>query len=214
MNIGILGSGDVAKALARGFLSRKHRVAMGTRDAAKLADFRRECGDVLTVTSFADAAKTADIVVLATHFDGGAAENALKLAGSANLDGKVLIDVTNPLKFEEGKLPELSVGYTNSAGETVQRAAPNAKVVKAFNIVGNQHMVDPKFPGGPPTMFIAGDDADAKKTVTGILTSFGWETIDAGGIEESRLLEALAMLWIHTGIRDQRWDQAFKLLRK
>lgn len=214
MKIGILGSGDVAKALARGFLSRKHQVTMGTRDASKLEDFKREVGGQLTVGSNSDAAKGADLIVLATHFDGGAAVGALELAGIANLDGKVLIDVTNPLKIEEGKLPQLSIGFTDSAGETVQRAAPTAKVVKAFNIVGNQHMVDPQFPGGPPTMFIAGDDDGAKKTVAGIVTSFGWECIDAGGIQESRLLEALAMLWIHTGIRDRQRDQAFKLLRK
>jgi predicted dinucleotide-binding enzyme len=214
MKIGILGSGDVGKALARGFLSRGHQVMMGTRDPAKLADFKKEAGDALAVDSFADAAKFAEIVVLATLFENDAATHALELAGKANFNGKVLIDATNPIAYEEGKLPQLAIGFSDSAGEVVQRSVPEARVVKAFNIVGNPHMVDPKFDGGPPTMFIAGNDSGAKQTVTSILKSFGWQVIDAGGIEESRLLEALAMLWIHTGIRDGNFGQAFKLLRK
>jgi 8-hydroxy-5-deazaflavin:NADPH oxidoreductase len=119
------------------------------------------------------------------------------------------------LDFSEGMPPILAVGYTDSAGETVQRMLPNSKVVKAFNIVGNPHMVHPNFPGGPPTMFICGNDEDAKKDVIdNILTKFGWETIDIGGIEAARLLEPLALLWITHYFRTGTGDHAFKLLRK
>ncbi|MGI0036654.1 MAG: NADPH-dependent F420 reductase, partial [Nitrososphaera sp.] len=116
--------------------------------------------------------------------------------------------------FSKGMPPRLAVGQTDSAGETVQRLLPQAKVVKAFNIVGNAHMVHPDFPGGPPTMFICGNDNEAKRTVEMILDSFGWEIVDIGGIEGSRYLEALAMLWIAYYFRTNNADHAFKLLRK
>jgi predicted dinucleotide-binding enzyme len=109
----------------------------------------------------------------------------------------------------------LAVGHTDSGGETVQRLLPQAKVIKAFNIVGNPHMVHPNFPGGPPTMFVCGNDDDAKKIVTDrFLTPFGWETVDIGGLEGSRLLEPLAMLWISHYFKTNNGNHAFKLLRK
>jgi predicted dinucleotide-binding enzyme len=135
------------------------------------------------------------------------------MAGPASMAGKVVIDVTNPLDHSTMP-PRLAIGHTDSAGETVQRMLPDAKVVKAFNIVGNPHMFRPDFPGGRPTMFIAGNDDGAKKMVTDILTAFGWESIDIGGIEGSRLLEPLAMLWITYYFRTNTGNHAFKLLRK
>ena len=129
--------------------------------------------------------------------------------------GKLSIDVTDPLDFSKGMPPRLAVGHTDSGGETIQRMLPQSKIVKAFNIVGNPHMVHPDFPGGPPTMFICGNDEESKKIVTyKILTPFGWETIDIGGIEGSRLLESLAMLWITYYFRTNTGNHAFKLLRK
>ena len=121
--------------------------------------------------TFADAAKFGDVIVLALLWAG--AENALKLAGAENFAGKVVIDAINPLVFEPGNGPALAIGHTDSAGEQVQRWLPSAHVVKAFNIVGNEHMFKPDFPGGPPDMFICGNDAAAKQTVTGILKDFG-----------------------------------------
>jgi len=214
MKIGILGTGDVGKALGNGFLSRGHEVKMGSREAKseKAAAWVKSAGAKASAGTFADAAAFGEVVVLSTLWEG--TENALKLAGAENLAGKILVDTTNPLDFSKGMPPRLAVGNTNSGGEEVQRWAPKAKVVKAFNIVGNAHMVDPKFPGGPPTMFIAGNDADAKKSVTEILTAFGWETIDAGGIEASRLLEPLCILWVDYGVKSGTWNHAFKLLRK
>ncbi|MDQ6831022.1 MAG: hypothetical protein M3081_19335 [Gemmatimonadota bacterium] len=126
-----------------------------------------------------------------------------------------MIDATNPLVYAEGKPPSLALGHTDSGGEQVQRWLPNARVVKAFNIVGNAHMVNPSFPGGPPDMFIAGNDASAKQTVTKILEDFGWPgSIDTGGIEGARLLEPLCILWVNYGLSHGTWNHAFKLLRK
>lgn len=211
MRVGVIGSGEVGEALARGFASRGHEVTIGSRNPEKLASFAAASGGKIKAGTLEETAAFGDVLALATL--GAAAEEALRLCGASNFDRKILIDVTNPLRFEEGKMPQAFTGFDDSLGERVQRAVPNAKVVKAFNTVGNQFFVDPKLPNGPPTMFIAGDDAGAKKSVTQILESFGWDVADAGGIEESRQLESLAMLWIHTGIANGNFNIAFKLLR-
>jgi predicted dinucleotide-binding enzyme len=161
--------------------------------------------------SFSEAAKFGEIIIIATLWNGTA--SAIEMADAKNFAGKVVIDVTNPLDFSKG-IPELAVGHTDSAGEIIQRLLPEAKVVKAFNIVGNPHMFRPDFSGGPPTMFICGNDEQAKKTVTEILSAFGWEAADIGGIEGSRLLEPLAMLWIVYYFKSNNGNHAFKLLRK
>jgi predicted dinucleotide-binding enzyme len=197
MNVGVLGTGQVGQTLAAGFKKHGHDVKLGHRDPK---------------ASYADAARFAELAVLCTPWSG--TENAIRLADPKNLAGKVVIDVTNPLKFEEGSSPALALGFDDSGGEQVQRWLPQSRVVKAFNIVGNSLMVDPKIPGGPPDMFIAGNDAAAKETVTRICKEFGWPVIDIGGIEGSRLLEPLAMLWVVVGFKLNRWDQAWKLLHK
>lgn len=214
MRIGILGTGEVGKALGTGFVSAGHEVRMGSRSAGndKSRAWAAAAGAKASEGSFADAAKFGEVVVLATL--GSAAESVIHMAGPDNLAGKVLIDATNPLEFPAGRPPELFVGHTDSLGERVQRWAPKARVVKAFNTVGNAHMYLPDFPGGPPDMFIAGDDEPAKKTVREILTSFGWNTVDLGGIAASRHLEPMCMVWVLHGIRSGTWNHAFKLLRK
>ena len=126
--------------------------------------------------------------------------------------GDVVIDATNPLRFRDDGPPELFVGFDDSLGERVQRRLPEAKVVKAFNIVGNAHMVDPDLPGGPPTMFI-GDDDDAKATVAAILEDFGWEASDLGGIDASRVLEPMCVAWVRDTIQTGSGDHAFRMLR-
>jgi NADPH-dependent F420 reductase len=212
MRVGILGSGDVGKALARGFVSRGHQVTIGSREPEKLAEFARDHGDRLSAANFEETARLAELVVVATLFAG--TQSALQIAGPQNFAGKVVIDATNPLKFEPGKPPALSISGDDSAGESVQRWLPDAGVVKAFNTVGNAHFVDPHFSGGPPTMFIAGNDDAAKNKVAQIAESFGWEVIDAGPIRASRYLEALAMLWIDYAMHTGTFQHAFKLLRK
>jgi predicted dinucleotide-binding enzyme len=212
--IGILGTGDVGRALGKGFLSRGHHVMLGSRDAKneKCEAWAKEGGARASAGTFADAASFGEIVVLATLWTG--TKNALELAGPERLAGKLLIDTTNPLDFSKGFPPSLAVGHTDSAGESVQRWAPKALVVKCFNCVGHAHMVDPKLPGGPPDMWIAGNDEGAKKKVGEILRDFGWpDPIDTGGIEGSRLLEPLCILWVAYGFRTNAWNHAFKLLR-
>ena len=111
-------------------------------------------------------------------------------------------------------MPQLYAGHTDSLGEQVQRWLPEARVVKAFNTVGNAQMIKPKFPGGPPDMFICGNDDAAKKLVAQISEQFGWGVIDIGGIEGSRYLEPMGMVWVLHGIRTKTWNHAFKMLKK
>lgn len=138
----------------------------------------------------------------------------MQLARAKNFLGKVVVDVTNPLDLSTGVPPRLAAGQGYSGGETVQRLLPDAKIVKAFNIVGYPHIFRPDFPGGPPTMCIYGGDERAKKLTTEILDAFGWETVDIGGIEISRLLEPLTMLWIMDYLKTNTANHAFKVLRK
>jgi predicted dinucleotide-binding enzyme len=214
MRIGILGTGDVGRALGTGFISRGHQVRLGGRDAKneKAHAWVAKHGSNASAGSFRDAAEFGELVVLATLWTG--TENALRLADPKHCVGKVVIDVTNPLLFAPGELPRLALGHTDSGGEQVQRWLPGARVVKAFNIVGNAHMVDPDFPGGPPDMFICGDDPEANATVAGICASFGWPAIDIGGLSGARVLEPMCILWVMYGIRAGSWNHAFKLLRK
>lgn len=212
MKIGILGSGDVGLKLADGFIATGHTVKIGTRSPEKVTSWAVRHGGRASAGSFADAASFGEIIVLATLWEG--TPSALQLAGARNFSGKVVVDVTNPLDFSKGVPPKLAVGHTDSGGETVQRLLPDAQVVKAFNIVGNPHMFKPDFRGGPPTMLICGNDERAKKSVTEILDAFGWETVDIGRIEEARLLEPLAMLWIAYYFKTGTANHAFKLLRK
>ena len=214
MKIGILGTGDVGQALGIGFANLGHEVKMGSRDPnqEKVKAWVNKAGSKASAGTFAEAAAYGELAVLCTIWTG--AENAIRLAGPDHLAGKVVIDTTNPLDFSAGIPPKLSVGHTDSAGEHIQRWLPNSRVVKAFNIVGSAHMFKPEFPGGPPDMFICGDDDQAKVTVTDLLQAFGWSVIDIGGIECARYLEPLAMIWIRHFFRVNSVNHAFKLLRK
>lgn len=213
MKVGVLGSGDVAKALAQGFLKHGHQVMLGTRDTAKLKDWAAQHRGA-QIGSFADAAKFGEIVVLAVK--GTAALDAATAAGAANLAGKPVIDTTNPIADApptNGVL-KFFTSLDQSLMERLQRAAPDAHFVKAFNSVGNGMMVDPQLKGGKPTMFICGNDDKAKATVRGICDQFGWETADMGKAEAARAIEPLCMLWcIPAFIRSER-THAFKLLHR
>ena len=214
MKIGILGSGDVGQTLGAGFAGRGDDVMMGTRDPdqEKVRSWVKKTGKRASAGTFEEAASFGELLVLATL--GAANESAIRMAGEKNFAGKVVMDTTNPLTFEPGNLPTLFVGHTDSGGERVQRLLPRARVVKAFNTVGYAHMVKPKFPGGPPDMFLCGDDEAARKTVAGICEAFGWGVVDIGGIEGSRHLEPMCIVWVYHGILAKSWDHAFKLLRK
>jgi predicted dinucleotide-binding enzyme len=214
MKIGILGTGDVGQALGQGFLALGHEVKLGGRDAnnEKAAAWVKENGTRASAGTFSDAAAFGEWNVLATK--GAANQAAIEQARPDNLAGKVLIDATNPLAFSGGGPPSLTLSGNDSGGEQVQRLAPGAKVVKAFNTVGHTLMFKPKLAGGPPDMFICGNDEGAKKQVTGLLTEFGWNTTDVGGIESSRYLEALCIVWVMYGVRTNQWIHAFKMLRQ
>jgi predicted dinucleotide-binding enzyme len=214
MKIAILGSGGVGQDLGLGFLGLGHEVKMGSRDPQKegIRAWLAKAGPKASAGTFAEAAAFGDLAVLATLWSG--TENALRLAGPTRLAGKVVIDATNPLLFHPNALPDLAVGGTDSAGEQVQRWLPGARVVKAFNSVNHAHMIRPAFPGGPPDMFLCGDDEAAKKEVAAICRAFGWGVVDLGGLKECRLVEPLALINIHTAIRTGTWDYAFKLLKK
>jgi hypothetical protein len=214
MRIAMLGTGDVGRALGSGLVARGHEVRIGTRDpkGEKVRAWVKANGAKASAGSFAEAARFGELAVLATLW--GGTQSALELSGAQNLAGKVVIDATNPLAPQPKGPPALALGHTDSGGEQVQRWLPGARVVKAFNTVGNAHMVDPKFPGGPPDMFICGNDEAAKRTVSALCAELGWPTIDCGGIEAARLLEPLCILWVSYGIRSGTWNHAFKLLRR
>jgi 8-hydroxy-5-deazaflavin:NADPH oxidoreductase len=144
---------------------------------------------------------------------GAAAEQVIVETGPDKFGGKVVIDAMNPLDFSDGFPPKLAISGEDSLGERVQRALPDAKVVKAFNIIGNAYFVEPSFPEGQPTMLIAGDDEDAKRTVASVLSDFGWpEPVDIGGIQGARELEAICIAWVKIGGARDAWDHGFKLL--
>jgi 8-hydroxy-5-deazaflavin:NADPH oxidoreductase len=214
MKIGVLGSGPVGQVLASGFISLGHEVKLGTRDpkSEKVKEWVKKNGNKASAGSFEETAKFAELAVLSTLWTG--TENALKLAVPDNLSGKIVIDTTNPLLFEQNAPPRLALGHTDSGGEQVQRWLPGSKVVKAFNMVGNAHMVHPQFPGGPPDMFIAGNDADAKAKVTEILKAFGWNVTDIGEMEGARELEPLCILWVKYAMIYGGWNHAIKMLTK
>jgi predicted dinucleotide-binding enzyme len=213
MRIGVLGTGDVGRALGRGFLMLGHEVKLGGRDGKneKALAWAKESGAKASSGTFAEAAEFGELLVISTLWAG--TKNALELAGAKSFRGKVVIDTTNPLDFSQGG-PQLAVGHSDSGGETVQRWLPDAKVVKAFNIVGNAHMVKPEFPGGPPDMFYCGNDAGAKATVRDILVKLGWNTVDIGNIDGARLLEPMCILWVKYGVVTGGWNHAFKMLRR
>jgi 8-hydroxy-5-deazaflavin:NADPH oxidoreductase len=211
MKVAILGTGIVGIALAKGFAEQGDQVVFGTRDPNG-ERAKKAVADVAGTTAalYADAARGSDIAVLVTPWSG--TQNAIELAGASNLANKLVIDVTNPLDFSTGK-PKLALGFPNSAGAHIQTWLPQSKVVKAFNIITASHMVAPQFADGQADMFIAGNDAQAKAQTTNILKRFGWRgAIDMGAIEQSYLLEALAMTWIDYGVANNHWSHGFSLL--
>jgi len=209
--IALFGSGQVGDALAVGFLANGHAVMRAARELTKLAAWKAEAkGDVHTGT-YAEAAAWGEIIVLAVK--GAAAESVLEQAGLANLAGKIVIDPTNPIadaKPDNGVLRYFT-NANESLMERLQAKAPKARFVKAFNSVGNMFMVNPPFKP-MATMFICGNDAGAKGEVTKILTQFGWDAVDMGGVEAARPIEALCQLWCVRGMLHADWPHAFKWL--
>jgi predicted dinucleotide-binding enzyme len=214
MKIGIIGSAAVGQVLAKAFKSESHDVMLGTRNTSKeeVVKFKNENADI-KIGTFKDTAAFGEILVLATG--GTVIEEAIKLAGMENFSNKVVIDATNPIAPAppvNGVL-KFFTSLEDSLMERIQKLIPDAKVVKAFNSVGNALMYKPKLKGGTPTMFICGNDDAAKKIVTDILTAFEWETEDLGKAEAARAIEPLCILWCIPGFLKNDWIHAYKVLR-
>jgi predicted dinucleotide-binding enzyme len=214
MKIGVLGSGTVAQTLAAGFLKHGYDTMVGTREPARLAEWK-SANPGAQVGSFSDTAAFGEVVVLAVK--GAAAHDALRLAGSAHLSGKTVIDACNPIADAppDHGLLKFFTTLDDSLMEQLQREFSSAHFVKAFNSVGSMRMVNPQYAGGiRPTMFICGNDSAAKASVEKILDKFGWETADMGSVEAARALEPLCILWCIPGFAKNEWTHAFKLLRQ
>jgi predicted dinucleotide-binding enzyme len=212
MRIGVLGSGVVGQALSEGFLSKGHEVMRGSREPDKLSKWIAGAGPKAHRGSFVEAARYGEAVVIAVK---GSAAVAVAESCAEALAGKVVVDTTNPIADGppvNGVIPFFT-GPGDSLLERLQGRVPAARFVKAFSCVGSALMVDPKLPGGPPTMFICGNDDAAKRQVTALLGQLGWETEDLGAVEAARAIEPLCMLWCIPGFRQSRWNHAFKLLR-
>jgi hypothetical protein len=199
MRIGVLGTGMVGQAIAGRLAELGHDVVMGAREATnpKAGQWAAEHPGTRAGT-FADAAAHAELIVNATA--GVASLAALAAAGgSTTLDGKVLVDVSNPLDFSGGMPPSLAVVNTDSLAEQIQRAYPGARVVKTLNTLTAEVMVHPELVPGEHTVFVAGEEAAAKRTVVGLLGEFGWPAggiLDLGGIQAARGLEMYLPLWL------------------
>jgi 8-hydroxy-5-deazaflavin:NADPH oxidoreductase len=211
MKIAILGSGQVGDALAKGFLDHGHAVMRASRDPEKLASWKQGAKGEVSVGTFADATKWCEIAVLCVK---GTGAEAVIEQTAANLAGKVVIDATNPIADEppQNGVIRYFTNANESLMERLQAKAPAARFVKAFNSVGNMFMVNPPFEP-KATMFICGNDANAKQQVTEILTTFGWEAADMGGVEVARPIEALCQLWCAPGFVHNEWAHAFKYLK-
>jgi predicted dinucleotide-binding enzyme len=210
--IGILGSGKVGEVLGDGFLQHGYAVMRGSREPDKLAAWKAGAKGDASVGTFAQTAAWAEAIVLAVK--GTGAEPAIEQAGIANLAGKLVIDTTNPIAESPPKNGALT--YFTAANESLigrlQARAPEARFVKAWNSVGNPVMVNPKF-ATTPSMFICGNDAAAKRETAEILTRFGWEAVDVGGVEMGVAVEALCILWCSPGFLHNDWVHALKYLK-
>lgn len=211
--IGILGSGQVAQVLGNGFIKFGYEVMLGSRESTKTVEWKSGAGAKAHSGDFKEASAFGDTVVLAVK--GTAAEGLVKQV-SGMLEGKTVIDTTNPIAEAPPTNGVLKFFTTldDSLMERLQRAVPGANFVKAFNSVGNAAMVSPSFAEGKPTMFICGNHGAAKEYVAAILDEFGWETEDMGMAEAARAIEPLCMLWCIPGFLRNQWNHAFKMVKK
>jgi predicted dinucleotide-binding enzyme len=209
--IGIVGSGQVARALAGGFAANGHSVMIGSRDVKKLDEWKAKSGTGVLTGTVTETAGFGTVIVLAVK--GTVAEKVVEGIAAA-LANKIVMDTTNPIadSAPENGVLKFFTDLNESLMEKLQRLAPAAKFVKAFSSVGSDLMVNPKL-SAKPTMFIAGNDDDAKKTVTGMLDDFGWETADMGKAQSARAIEPLCILWCIPGFLSNQWSHAFKLLK-
>jgi predicted dinucleotide-binding enzyme len=199
MQIGVLGTGMVGKAIGSRLVSVGHEVKMGSRtpDNESAAEWVAEAGETASQGTFADAAAFGEVVFNCTS--GGASLDALRAAGAENLAGKVLVDVANTLDFSQGRPPSLLVTTKESLGEQIQSEFQEARVVKTLNTVNCDVMVDASLVPGDHDMFVSGNDEAAKAEVRSLLGDFGWpaeRVIDLGDITCARGQEMYIVLWL------------------
>lgn len=227
MNIGVLGTGVVGQTIAAKLNELGHQVTIGTRDPSKTLAKREpnqfggppfgewhRSHQKVKLGTFADAARFGETLFLCTN--GSGTLEALKLAKPENFKGKTVIDISNPLDFSKGMPPTLLPQWANttSLAEEIQKAIPEAHVVKSLNIVNCEVMVNAKKTGGDPTMFVAGNEAKAKDQVKAILKQFGWSDIlDVGDITAARGMEMLVILWVRIWTATQNGYFGFKIVR-
>ena len=214
MKIAIIGAGNVGGTLGTAWATGGHQIVFGVRNVNedKVTRLISDIKGKATATDIPNAVAQCDVIVLATHWQG--VHETLQSAGS--FAGKVVIDAMNPLEMSPAFLEKgLLMGHTTSAGEQVAQWLPGVKIVKAFNSIGAQNMANPKFGGQSATMFICGDDEDAKRTVKQLSDELGFETVDAGPLKIARLLEPMAMLWMHLAYDAKIGPNfGFKLIRQ
>jgi predicted dinucleotide-binding enzyme len=209
MNIGIVGSGNVGSTLGKAWAKRGHKILFSySRDPKKLESLATSAGPNTRAGTPDEAVQFGEVILFAPPWP--FVDHALKAVGP--LVGKILIDCTNPLTQD---LSGLEIGHTTSAAEEIAKKTPGARVVKAFNMTGADNMASPRFGAEQATMFICGDDALAKTAVTRLTEELGFEAVDAGPLQAARLLEPLAMLWIHLAYAQKMGSAiGFKLLRR
>ena len=212
--IGVLGSGLVGQTLAEGFIKHGYEVMRGSRDPNKLVEWQNRFKEKSNIGTFEETAKFGDIVVLAVK--GSVAQTVVEMCGLKNLNGKTVIDTTNPIADmpPQNGVIKFFTDHSHSLMEHLQEFAPEVRFVKAFSCVGNAHMVNPNFGSETPSMFICGNEQHAKKEVCKILEQFGWEPVDMGQVEAARAIEPLCMLWCIRGFREDKWDHAFRLIKR
>jgi hypothetical protein len=210
--VGILGSGEVAKTLASGFIKHGYEVMMGSRNPDKLTEWKTRQGKKAGTGTFSEAAGFSELLVLAVK--GTAAVGAIQSVGVAALAGKTIIDVTNPIADAPpvNGVIKFFTTLDNSLMEQLQAAAPEAHFVKAFNSIGNAFMVNPKFEAAKPAMFICGNNEESKKAVAAVVSLFGFDVQDMGKAEAARAIEPLCMLWCIPGLLRNDWAHAFAFL--
>ena len=213
--IGIIGSGQVGKILAKGFLRYNYPTMIGSRSEEKQKSLQQEIGGDIQSGDFAETATFGEIIILAVK--GSVALDALNTIGSVTLKDKIVIDATNPIAEEppQNGVLKFFTSMEQSLMEIFQNSFPETHFVKAFNSIGSGLMINPEFPNGEkPTMFICGNDGNAKMETTKINDLFGFETEDMGGVEAARAIEPLCMLWCIPGFRSNSWNHAFRLIKK
>lgn len=209
MKIAVIGTGNVGRALGKSWAKKGHQIIFGSRDphGEKVRELLAEAGSNASATGMAEAGAGAEVIVLATPWD-----TALQVVEAlGDLAGKIVVDAINPI----GPGFQLAVGTTSSGAEQIAGWAKGAWVIKAFNTTGWETMADPIYHGEPATMFLCGDDAEAKSVVVGLAEDLGFETADTGPLATARYLEPLAMVWIHLAlVQKQGRQMAFKIVKR